>query len=125
MPRRGTILRDTSAGPGLLVVDGTQYPFDLAGIWRSDVPPRTGMVVDVELDAAGKVTLVTAVPEESALGLQAGDVILQIGDRTVEDPTRVRSILATYDDDELVTFRIRRDGRDMDVSGRMGTPGGN
>lgn len=68
--------------------------------------------------------LVTAVPEESALGLRAGDVILEIGDRTVEDPARVRSILSTYDDDELVTFRIRRDGQDMDVSGRIGLPGG-
>ena len=68
--------------------------------------------------------LVTAVPEESALGLRAGDVILEIGDRTVEDPARVRSILSTYDDGELVTFRIRRDGREMDVSGRVGRPDG-
>lgn len=68
--------------------------------------------------------LVTAVPEESALGLRAGDVILEIGDRTVEDPARVRSILSTYDDDELVTFRIRRDGREMDVSGKVGLPSG-
>lgn len=68
--------------------------------------------------------LVAAVPEESALGLRAGDVILEIGDRSVEDPSRVRSILSTYDDGELVTFRIRRDGREMDVSGRVGRPGG-
>lgn len=68
--------------------------------------------------------LVTAVPEESALGLRAGDVILEIGDRTVEDPARVRSILSTYEDDEPVTFRIRRDGREMDVSGRLARSGG-
>lgn len=72
MPRRGTILRDTSAGPGLLVVDGTQYPFDLAGIWRSDIPPRAGMVVDVELDMTGQVSLVTAVPE-SVLAREKAD----------------------------------------------------
>ncbi len=72
MPRRGTILRDTSAGAGLLVVEGTQYPFDLAGIWRSDIPPRAGMVVDVEIDASGQVTLVTAVPE-SVLAREKAD----------------------------------------------------
>ncbi|HUE97203.1 MAG TPA: PDZ domain-containing protein, partial [Longimicrobiaceae bacterium] len=66
--------------------------------------------------------LVATVREESALGLQAGDVILEIGDRTVEDPARVRSILSTYGDDESVTFRIMRDGRAMDVSGRIGRP---
>lgn len=66
--------------------------------------------------------LVVAVREESALGLQAGDVILEIGDRTVEAPARVRSLLATYRDDEPVTFRIRRDGREMDISGRIGRP---
>lgn len=72
MPRRGTILRDTSAGPGLLVVNGTQYPFELAGVWRSDIPPRIGMVVDVEVDDTGQVTLVTAVPE-SVLAREKAD----------------------------------------------------
>lgn len=72
MPRRGTILRDTSAGSGLLVVDGKQYPFSLEGVWRSDIPPRAGMVVDVEVDAAGQVTLVTAVPE-SVLAREKAD----------------------------------------------------
>ncbi len=97
------------------------------GMWRGfgsglelvRVGPELGSYFGTE-----RGVLVTAVPEESALGLRAGDVILEIGDRTVETPARVRSILSTYDDGELVTFRIRRDGREMDVSGRIGRSGG-
>jgi len=63
MTRRGKILRDTNAGPGLLVIDGTQYPFQLEGQWRSDQPPRTGMVVDVDLSPAGEVVTVRAVAD--------------------------------------------------------------
>jgi S1-C subfamily serine protease len=90
-----------------------------SGLEMVRVGPELGSYFGTE-----RGVLVTAVPEDSALGLQVGDVILEIGDRTVEDPARVRSILATYDADEPVTFRIRRDGREMDVSGRIGRPDG-
>ena len=60
MKHRAKILRDTNAGPGLLSIDGNQHPFSLEAHWRSDVPPRVGMVVDAELDEAG--TLVAVVP---------------------------------------------------------------
>ncbi|MDQ3696992.1 MAG: hypothetical protein M3373_03055 [Gemmatimonadota bacterium] len=62
MTRRGKILRDTTNGPGLLVVDGTQVPFTLERAWKSDTAPRTGMVVDVEVDQDA-IVAVTAVPE--------------------------------------------------------------
>ena len=64
--------------------------------------------------------LVVSVPDRSALGLQAGDVILEIDGREADDPERVRSILSSYDPDEAVTFRIRREGREVDVAGRVG-----
>jgi hypothetical protein len=63
MTKRGKILRDTNAGPGLLVVDGQQYPFSLEGTWKSDVPPAVGMPVDVEFDAAGQISSVRFVNE--------------------------------------------------------------
>jgi hypothetical protein len=69
---------------------------------------------------AERGVLVTSVEEENALGLRAGDVILEVDGRSVETPERVRAILATYDGDEPVAFRIRRDGREVDVSGRIG-----
>ena len=64
--------------------------------------------------------LVTDVDEDSALGLRPGDVILQVGDREATSPSRVGRILATYDDDESVTFRVLREGADIEVVGRLG-----
>jgi len=63
MTRRGKILRDTHAGPGLLAVDGAQYPFHLEGMWQSDEAPRVGMVVDVAFDHENAVESVRCVPE--------------------------------------------------------------
>ena len=81
MARRGTILRDTSAGTGLLVVDGTQHPFELTGMWRSTVPPRTGMVVDVAFDDAGAVVGVSAVAESVLARERADQAMAAVKDR--------------------------------------------
>jgi hypothetical protein len=72
MTRRGTILRDTNTGPGLLVVDGTQYPFLLEGAWRGTVPPKVGMVVDVSFAPGGEVATVAPV-DESVLAREQAD----------------------------------------------------
>jgi hypothetical protein len=61
--------------------------------------------------------LVTEVAESATLGLEAGDVILSIGDREVAETQDVRRILASFDIDEPVTFRVRRDNREIQVSG--------
>jgi serine protease Do len=63
--------------------------------------------------------LVTDVEEDSSLGLRPGDVILRIGDREVDTPSRVLRILRTYDDEESVSFRVRREGSEIDVLGRL------
>jgi len=64
--------------------------------------------------------LVTDVHEESATGLQAGDVILTIGDRDTSTPDRARRILRSYGEGEDVTFRILRRTREMTVTGQLG-----
>lgn len=71
MIRRGKILRDTSAGPGLLSIDGRQFPFTLEDHWRSDTPPTTGTTVEAVLDDAGSLTTVTLVPESQLAKEQA------------------------------------------------------
>ena len=38
MSKRGMALRDPYAGPGLLIVEGQQYPFVLEGVWGSEAP---------------------------------------------------------------------------------------
>jgi hypothetical protein len=73
-----------------------------------------------EYFGAEEGALVTDVDDDSTLGLQAGDVILRIGDRDATTPERVRRLLATYDDGESVTFRVRRRGAEIDVLGRVG-----
>ena len=63
MTKRGRILRDTNSGPGLLTVEGTQYVFVLEGMWRSEIPPRPGMTVDVAFNSQGSPEAVFAVSE--------------------------------------------------------------
>jgi hypothetical protein len=45
------------------MVQGRQHTFGFEGVWKSDALPRPGVVVDVEFDAAGHVTGMTAVPD--------------------------------------------------------------
>lgn len=61
--------------------------------------------------------LVADVDEESRLGLRAGDVILSIGGRAVQDPDHARSIIASYRSDEEIRFEVMRDGRRTTVTG--------
>ena len=63
--------------------------------------------------------LVAEVHGESSLGLEPGDVVLRVGDRDVRTPDHMRRILRSYDADEEVTLQIRRDGREMSVTGTV------
>jgi hypothetical protein len=56
---RGTVLRDTNAGPGLLSVDGRQLVFTLEQHWRGATAPTVNAAVEVVLDAGGAVASVT------------------------------------------------------------------
>jgi hypothetical protein len=62
MAKRGKVLRDPCLGPGLLMVEGKQYPFLMDLRWRSDVPAKPGLVVNVDFDPQGNVNAITAVP---------------------------------------------------------------
>jgi type II secretory pathway component PulC len=64
--------------------------------------------------------LVTEVDDDSTLGLRPGDVILRVGDRDVTTPDRVLRLLATYEREEQVTFRIRRNGSEQTATGTRG-----
>lgn len=71
MAKRGKVLRDANAGPGLLIVDGQQYQFALEGVWKSEVPPKPGLVVEVDFNPEGQVAGITAVPESQLAKEQA------------------------------------------------------
>lgn len=59
------------------------------------------------------------VHEDSPLGLQAGDVILRLGDREATDPARLRRIFRSYEADEEVTLHIMRKKQAMTVMGTL------
>ena len=61
--RRGKVLRDAVSGPGLLMLEGQQYHFSLEDVWKADSRPKPGLIVDVELDPAGKIRSITPVPD--------------------------------------------------------------
>lgn len=76
MSKRGTIMRDPSAGPGLVMVQGQQFQFALEGIWRTETLPRAGLVVDVDFDPAGQVSGITPVPD-GKLAKEQAEVALE------------------------------------------------
>lgn len=54
--------------------------------------------------------LVLKAPEDGPFGLEAGDVILSIGDREPRDATHAHRILRSYDEGETVNLHIVRHG---------------
>ena len=71
MKKRGKILRDTSAGPGLIVVEGQQYPFQLESIWKSEIPPRPGLTVEVDFAEDATIHAITPIAESQLAKEQA------------------------------------------------------
>jgi hypothetical protein len=71
MKTRGKILRQPNSGPGLLMIDGQQFRFELDGVWKSDAAPTVGQAVDVSLDQNLQITEIKAVPESQITREQA------------------------------------------------------
>jgi len=84
------------------------------GLDLAEVNPALGEYFGVDSGV-----LVLDIDEDSALGLQPGDVILSIDGRDARDPAHVRAILASYRDDENITFAVRRHDRDIQVEGHV------
>lgn len=63
--------------------------------------------------------LVTEIEGDSPLGLRTGDVILEIGGRSVGQPRDARRILGSYREGEEIPFRIVREKRTREVTGRL------
>ncbi|NMV38563.1 hypothetical protein [Ralstonia insidiosa] len=75
MQQRGRILRDTRTGPGLIIVNGRQYPFTLEGVWRSNEAPAVNMTVDALFDDTGELTALVAVPDTQLAREKADDAV--------------------------------------------------
>ncbi len=90
----------------------------LPGLELVALSPELGEYFD-----ADEGVLVVSVPEESELGLVAGDVILEIDGRAVRDPSHAMRILRSYEPDEEVSFRIMRRKRATEVTGKISERG--
>ena len=62
MAKRGRVLREPYTGPGLVMVEGRQYPL-AQELWRSEVRARPGLAVNVDFDPNGNLSSITAIPE--------------------------------------------------------------
>jgi len=78
--RRGTILRDTNAGPGTLHVGGARHTFTLEQHWLGDSAPQAGMVVDVRFDEQGQIEAVTP----AQIGKEELDKMKKIAQQAIE-----------------------------------------
>jgi len=63
--KHGKVLRDTSSGSGLLIVEGQQYPFSLTDLWKSPQPPQIGMMVEAEFNRDGQLVAIRALTTKS------------------------------------------------------------
>jgi PDZ domain len=84
------------------------------GLELAEVNPALGAYFGAE-----EGVLITSVDRSSGLGLEAGDVVLRVGDRATTTPDRFRRILASYGDNEDINLHILRDGAEMTVTGRL------
>jgi hypothetical protein len=76
--KRGKILRDPRTGPGLLMIEGRQYSFSMEGVWKSEVPPKPGLAVDVKLDRAGQIGVWQRFDKKWAIWRSAPSVLLLV-----------------------------------------------
>ena len=63
MTKRGRVLRVPGETPGLLMVEGQQFRFAMGGLWKSEVPPAPGLVVEVIINDSSQVVAVAAVSD--------------------------------------------------------------
>ena len=82
MRKRGRILRDPAAGPGLLMVEGQQYQFLQDGVWKSEIPPAKGTIVEVEFDSGGRIKDLRAAAESQHSQEQTEEVTKSAGQKS-------------------------------------------
>ena len=86
----------------------------VGGVALEELNPRLG-----EYFGTSRGVLVIDVGDDSTLGLEPGDVILDVGGREATDADRVLRILGSYDDGETITIRIMRQKSEMSVQGNL------
>ncbi len=83
-------------------------------------PPETGAC-----STAG-VCVVGILPESGAAraGIRPGDLIVQVEGLTIREPAHLRGLLACYAPDDVITLKVCRGGRPLDLAATLGARGG-
>jgi len=99
---------------------GDDFTFEFLGRGRIHGMELRELNADLaEYFSVDRGILVLNVDEDSRLGLRAGDVILSIDGRAVEETRDVYRILGSYETDEAVTFTVMRRGQETRVEGTV------
>jgi N-acetylneuraminic acid mutarotase len=81
--------------------------------------PPVSFGIGIEEDPQGpKVGMVMPGATGAAIGVQPGDVLLELGGRLVTGPQIVTEYLRSLKVGDSVTVRVRRDGRDVELTGK-------
>ena len=59
--KHGKVLREPGAGPGLMIIEGRQFPFSLTDLSQFPQPPKIGMTVEAEFNRDGKIVAIRAI----------------------------------------------------------------
>jgi len=78
MKMRGKLLREPNGGSGLLMVQGQQYKFSLDGVWKSEIAPKAGQDVDVDLDQNLQILSITVISESQIAKEQAEQAMAKV-----------------------------------------------
>jgi hypothetical protein len=88
MSKRGKILRDTNTGTGLVVVEGQQHQFILEEVWKSAVPPKPAMAVDVDFAADGTISSSIIAVSDSQIAKEQAELVMAAARKEQSDRHR-------------------------------------
>jgi len=101
--------------PGLFATGGAwTFPSAWLDMELVQLNPELG-----EYFSTDRGVLVVRAPEDDSLGIEAGDVILDIDGREVRDPSHAMRILRSYEPDEQLALGIVRHGRNQTLTGTV------
>ena len=115
MPEMGDMLE---AMPRMHVGPGNEFEFAFGSPWGGielvKLNPELG-----DYFGTREGVLVVRAPEDSALSLKGGDVILSIGGRKPSSPEQAMRILRSYDTGETVALDVLRKQKHVNVSWKV------
>jgi putative serine protease PepD len=84
------------------------------------LPVDQGAWVSPKADSSGKPAVTPGSPAEAA-GIKSGDIIVAIGDTTIDKEHPLNAVLAQSAPGDKVDLKVLRDGKTLTISVTLGT----